>query len=150
MAGLGCFLAPMAAILGAEYWVVARQKVDVPGLYRRNGRYRYNKYGTNWRAAVAFLVSVVPNLPGMAATVNPDIAAHIGDAGKLYAMFYFWGYTSAFVVYSALSYFFPEPSTKVPHTIYDDSDVISASSEKGESDGIADEKKQGEVVASPV
>ena len=65
MAGLGIFLAPIAAICGAEYWVVARQKVDVPGLYRAHGRYRFGKFGTNWRAAVAFLVSVVPNLPGM-------------------------------------------------------------------------------------
>jgi len=150
MAGLGCFLAPMAAILGAEYWVVARQKVDVPGLYRKNGRYRYNKYGTNWRAIVAFLVSVIPNLPGMAATVNPDIAPHIGEAGKLYSMFYLYGYTSAFVVYSALSYFFPEPATKVPHTIYDDSDIISGGSEKGESDGSPDEKKAMDMESTQV
>ena len=65
MAGLGIFLAPIAAILGADYWVVHKQHLDVPGLYRPHGRYRYNKYGTNWRAGVAFLVSVVPSLPGM-------------------------------------------------------------------------------------
>jgi NCS1 family nucleobase:cation symporter-1 len=65
MAGLGIFLAPIAAILGADYWITHQKHLDVPGLYRARGRYRYNKYGTNWRAAVAFLVSVVPNLPGM-------------------------------------------------------------------------------------
>jgi nucleobase:cation symporter-1, NCS1 family len=65
MSGLGVFLAPIAALLGADYWVVHGQRLDVPGLYRAHGRYRYGKYGINWRAAVAFIVSVVPNLPGM-------------------------------------------------------------------------------------
>ena len=65
-------------------------------------------------------------------------------------MFYLYGYTSAFVVYSALSYFFPEPATKVAHTIYDDSDVISGGSEKGESDGSPDEKKAMDIESTQV
>lgn len=59
MSGLGIFLAPIAALLGADYWVTKKQAIDVPSLYRRHGRYRYNAAGTNWRAVVAFLVSVV-------------------------------------------------------------------------------------------
>ena len=57
MSGLGIFLAPIAALLGADYWIVHRQKLDVPGLYCSHGRYRYNIVGTNWRAVIAFLVS---------------------------------------------------------------------------------------------
>ncbi|KAK3319511.1 allantoin permease [Cercophora scortea] len=148
MAGLGIFLAPIAALLSADYWVVNKQHYDVPGLYRAHGRYRYNKYGINWRAAVAFLVSVVPSLPGMAATVNPDLADSIGDANKLYFMFYFWGYTSAFVVYSVLNYFFPNPDTKIPTTIYDDEEIVEA--EDKDSDTPVDEKKGSEVETSPV
>jgi nucleobase:cation symporter-1, NCS1 family len=64
-------------------------------------------------------------------------------------MFYFWGYTSAFVVYAGLSYFFPAEETQIPATIYDDdTDVVSAE-DKGESD-TPDEKKTYEVDASPV
>ncbi len=63
-------------------------------------------------------------------------------------MFYFWGYTSAFVVYAGLSYFFPAPETKIPATIYDDTDVVSAE-EKADSD-TPEEKKGLEVAASPV
>ncbi|KAK0750328.1 allantoin permease [Schizothecium vesticola] len=133
MAGLGIFLAPIAALLSADYWVVQRTKYDVPGLYRAHGRYRYNKAGTNWRAVVAFLVSVCPNLPGMAASVNPSITPKIGDANKIYFMFYFWGYTSAFVVYTLLSHFFPAPETHISATIYDDGDIISGE-EKADSD----------------
>ncbi len=152
MSGLGIFLAPIAAILGSDYWLNHKQRIDVPGLYRAHGRYRYNKYGTNWRAVVAFLVSVVPNLPGMAASVNPDLASQIGGAQKLYYMFYFWGYSSAFVVYSLLSYFWPAEDTMVAHTILDDSDVMEGSAvdeEKGDSDG-PEEKKAIEATQQPV
>ncbi|KAL3474412.1 permease for cytosine/purines, uracil, thiamine, allantoin-domain-containing protein [Aspergillus californicus] len=123
MSGLGIFLAPIAAILGADYWIVKRRRIDVPALYKARGRYRYNNYGTNWRALVAFLVSVVPNIPGMAATVNPDLADKIGGAGKIYDMFYFWGYTSAFLTYTGLSLTFPDKETLVPITIAGDTYV---------------------------
>lgn len=65
MSGLGVFLAPIASLLGADYWVTHRQKYHVPDLYRARGRYRYNSVGTNWRAVIAFLVSLIPNLPGL-------------------------------------------------------------------------------------
>jgi NCS1 family nucleobase:cation symporter-1 len=63
MTGLAVFLCPIAAIMATDYWLVKKRCVDVPSLYRRHGRYRYN-YGVNWRAAVALLTSLVPNLPG--------------------------------------------------------------------------------------
>jgi len=148
MSGLGIFLAPIAAILGADYWFAHKQKIDVPGLYRAHGRYRYNKYGTNWRAAIAFLVSVVPNIPGMAASVNPSL--DVGGASKLYDMFYFWGYSSAFIVYCLLSYFFPATETMVSHTIYDDGDVSSASihDDKADSDAPDEKKNYDDVVTA--
>jgi NCS1 family nucleobase:cation symporter-1 len=69
MAGLAVFLCPIAAIMATDYWLVKHRHIDVPGLYRRHGRYRY-KYGANWRAAVALLVSLVPNLPGYVSPIN--------------------------------------------------------------------------------
>ena len=95
MSGLAIFLCPIAAILSTDYWLVKKRAVDVPSLYRRRARYRYD-YGCNWRAAVAFLVSVSPNLPGwvrslyakhvcrwltwisMAQAVNPSINLSAG------------------------------------------------------------------------
>jgi len=142
MSGLGIFLAPIAAILGADYWVVKSKHIDVPALYRAHGRYRYNKYGTNWRAAVAFLISVVPNIPGMAAQVNPSLAASVGGAEKIYDFFYLWGFSSAFVIYSVLSKVFPCPETLISATIHEDSDVISGTEFK--SDGEVDGSDGGE------
>jgi len=86
-----------------------------------------------------------------AASVNPSITPKIGDGNKIYFMyvlllrppitahslttfrFYFWGYTSAFVVYALLSHFFPAPETHIPAVIYDDGDIISGE-EKADSD----------------
>jgi NCS1 family nucleobase:cation symporter-1 len=138
MAGLGIFLAPIAAIIGADYWLVKKGNIDVPGLYRSHGRYRYNEFGTNWRAVVAFLISVVPNIPGMAASVNPKLKSSIGGAVYIYDMFYIWGFTSAFVSYTVLSYIFPEPSTLIDAPIYGDVDFVSATEEAGSEGG--DEK----------
>jgi NCS1 family nucleobase:cation symporter-1 len=63
MGGLAIFLAPISAITSCDYWLIKHKRLDVPSLYRRHGRYRY-RHGYNWRAAVAFLVSVTPNVPG--------------------------------------------------------------------------------------
>jgi len=83
-----------------------------------------------------------------AASVNPALVESVGNANKLYYMFYFWGYTSAFVVYVVLSYFFPATETQIPATIYDDTDVISGEVDK-DSD-LPDEKLGGKVESSPV
>jgi NCS1 family nucleobase:cation symporter-1 len=124
MSGLGIFLAPIAAILGADYWVTKRKHIDVPSLYRAHGRYRYNAAGTNWRAVVAFVVSVVPNLPGMAAQVNPSLTGKVGGAEKIYDIFYLWGFSSAFVIYCVLSHFWPATETLIPATIHEDIEVM--------------------------
>jgi len=152
MAGLGTFLAPIAAILAADFWIVKKRAIDVPALYRARGRYRYNEAGTNWRAVVAFFISLVPNLPGMqvltlynphpgtklisyrAASVTPSLKSKIGDADKLYAMFYIWGFTSAFVIYSVLGKVFPAGETLVQATIHEDTEVISSLEYKTEGD----------------
>ncbi|KAH0142024.1 hypothetical protein KCU67_g14228, partial [Aureobasidium melanogenum] len=83
MVGLAVFLCPIASIMATDYWLVKKRHIDVPGLYRRHGRYRYN-HGINWRAVVALLSSLVPNIPGLAASVNKTLAipsgfAHIYD-----------------------------------------------------------------------
>jgi NCS1 family nucleobase:cation symporter-1 len=122
MAGLSIFLAPIAALLATDYWIVKRRNFDVPGLYRRHGRYRYHA-GINWRAAAAFIVSVTPNVPGLAKAVNPDVKLSPGIE-HIYDMSYLWGFMSAAVVYVTLNYFFPANETLLDAPIYGDSSVI--------------------------
>lgn len=54
-----------------DYWFVHRQRYNVPELYKEYGQYRYNKYGTNWRAVVAWFAGWVPLTPGFAQAVSP-------------------------------------------------------------------------------
>jgi len=143
MSGLGIFLAPIAAILGSDYWLVKKQHMDVPSLYRSHGRYRYNAYGFNWRAAVALVVSITPNIPGMAAQVNPSLRAGVGDGIKVYYFFYLYGFTSAFVVYAALSHFFPAKETLIDHNIYEDENIAGVEyDERSEGNGSVDDEKK--------
>lgn len=121
MGALSIFLSPIAAILIADFWVIKRQAIDVPALYRPNARYHYVK-GCNWRAAAAFLISLGPNLPGLVNAVSPDI--DIGGAVKIYDFNYLWGFSSAFVVYVVSSYVFPAADTLIPVTIHDDGNVF--------------------------
>lgn len=123
MSGLGIFLAPIAAILACDFWVVKRRRIDVPALYRRRGRYSYgNVAGTNWRAAVAMVVGTVPNLPGLAAAVNGGL--DIGGAAHVYAMFYLYGFLSTFAVHAGLSWVWPARDTLIPRSIHEEVVVI--------------------------
>lgn len=121
MASLAIFLAPISAIIGADYWIVKRRRVDIPSLYKRRGAYRY-KGGVNWRAAVAFLVSVAPNLPGMANAVTPSLS--VGSVVHVYDISFMWGFSSGFVIYCALNYFWPATETLVEGTIRDETKFV--------------------------
>lgn len=58
--GYSSLLGPIAGIMIADYWLVRRKNLDTADLFRENGRYR----GTNVIALVAFIIGVIPNLPG--------------------------------------------------------------------------------------
>lgn len=129
MSALGVFLAPIAALIAADYWAVKKRAIDVPALYSRKKRYSYgNKLGTNWRAVLAITIGCVPNLPGLAAAVNPSL--NIGGASKVYDMFYLYGFTSTFVVYVCLSWAWPAEGTLIKET--DHGDIITLGVEVNE------------------
>ncbi|KAF2096454.1 putative allantoin permease [Rhizodiscina lignyota] len=122
MSGLSIFLAPIAAILATDYWIVKHRNYDVPSLYRRYGRYRYQA-GINWRAAVSFLVSVTPNIPGLAKAVSPTVSLNSGIE-RIWDMSYLWGFSSAAVVYVTLNRFFPANETLIDAPMYGEVSVI--------------------------
>ncbi|GIZ36896.1 hypothetical protein CKM354_000036200 [Cercospora kikuchii] len=155
MAGLAIFLAPIAAITAADYWFVKKRHVDVPSLYRKHARYWYWK-GINWRAAAAFLISLVPNIPGLAHAVNPSVQIGSGIQ-HLYDVNYIWGLFSAAFVYWSLSYFFPARETLLEESIHDDRVLNgveykadgSGSFESGKNDveiSVRSQKRDSEIV----
>lgn len=58
--GYSALLGPIAGIMVADYWLLRNKTLDVPDLYRPNGRYA----GVNWIAIAALCIGVLPNLPG--------------------------------------------------------------------------------------
>jgi NCS1 family nucleobase:cation symporter-1 len=58
--GYSALLGPIAGIMIVDYWIIRNKELDVPDLYRPNGRYA----GTNPVAVVALILGVLPNLPG--------------------------------------------------------------------------------------
>jgi NCS1 family nucleobase:cation symporter-1 len=118
MSGLAIFLAPIAALLCTDYWLVKSRNYDVPALYRRRDRYWYT-YGINWRAAAAFLVAVVPNTPGLAKSVNPNVVIN-EHIQHIYDMNYLYGFCSAAIVYYVLNRVFPAHETLLEAPIYED------------------------------
>jgi NCS1 family nucleobase:cation symporter-1 len=132
MSSLAIFLAPISAIIGADFWVVKKRNIDIPSLYKRKGRYRYQG-GVNWRAAVAFLISIGPNLPGMVHAVTPSIK--VGSIVDIYDISFMWGFTSGFVIYCALNYFFPATETLVSSIIHEE--IVLVNGVEVYNDGLA-------------
>jgi NCS1 family nucleobase:cation symporter-1 len=110
MNSLGVFLAPIMAIQVTDFFIVKRRALDIPALYQPHGRYRY-WYGINWRALVAMLVSVTPQLPGLVNAVNPSLP--IGGAVYISNMNWYFGIFFSGFVYSALSLAFPAREASV-------------------------------------
>lgn len=122
------FLAPIAGILVADYWLVKKGHYDIPALYDPFGRYRYAGLvpGFNWRAFVAFVVPVAPLLPGLALSIvtggavgepSPEVAS---DAGirNLYTFNWLFGFTVSIFLYTVLSLAVPDKSVLLKDTIW--------------------------------
>lgn len=117
MGGYSVFLAPMAGIIAADYWLVKRRNIDVPALYDPYGRYRY-LYGINWQAMLAFLLSCGPLLPGLALSIGGPGKVHISaGAAHLYDFDWIYGFVTSIVVYTVLHWLFPWRAALVPSTI---------------------------------
>ncbi|KAK5137135.1 hypothetical protein LTR08_000640 [Meristemomyces frigidus] len=116
---IGCysvFLAPMAGIIASDYWIIKRRQIDVPALYDPYGRYRYWN-GINWQGALAFLVAVGPNLPGLAESISPG-STHIGQGViNLYTFDWLYGFVASIFVYTTLHLIFPAKESLVSRTI---------------------------------
>jgi len=147
MGGYAVFLAPMAGIIASDYWLVKRQHIDVPGLYDPNGRYRYNKYGINWSAFVAFSLAVGPNLPGLAYSINSG--SHITQGAKnLYTFDWLYGFVVSVFVYTLMSYIWKPKDQLVQNTIYG---IPQSGDEEEAYEEQYDEKvlRKGSLVANP-
>lgn len=125
MDGYTIWLAPITGILLADYYIVHRQQYQVSELYDPDARYRYNRYGTNWRALAAFVVSWVPLTPGFAHAVSvqtivvvlTEVSFYFSQvtstntvsdgALHLYYLSYLFAFCTSSLIYTGLSIAFP-------------------------------------------
>ncbi|KAJ7321894.1 NCS1 nucleoside transporter family [Mycena albidolilacea] len=76
--GYTIFLAPICGILLADYYIRQHWQLDVAALYRRESSRYWYTHGVNWRAVAAFMLALIPSLPGFAAKINTKIKVPIG------------------------------------------------------------------------
>lgn len=81
MASYSIVLAPIAAIMVVDFFIVKARKINVYQLYEPNGIYHFSK-GWNWRSYIALLVAIAPNLPGMINAIDATI--NIGNVKYVY------------------------------------------------------------------
>lgn len=100
--GYSALLGPIGGILIADYFVLRRTELDLDGLYRFDGAYRYFG-GFNPIALVALVIAVLPNVPGFLHQAGAvGYVPPVFDT--LYTYAWFVGFFVAGALYLALSY----------------------------------------------
>jgi len=101
--GYSSLMGALGGILIADYWIIRKQKLSLPDLFKLEGRYTYDR-GFNWRAIATLIIAVAPVVPGFGHAVmtpggvvaNPDVFDH------LYSYAWFVTFALSFLVYLAL------------------------------------------------
>jgi NCS1 family nucleobase:cation symporter-1 len=88
-------------VLIADYWVLRRARLDLAGLYRKNGPYWYAG-GFNPIALIALVAGIAPCLPGFATAVAPEWIAVHEFWSSLYVYAWFVSFGVSFVSYVVL------------------------------------------------
>ncbi|KAJ5092635.1 hypothetical protein NUU61_007505 [Penicillium alfredii] len=126
MSAYAVFLGPIAAIMLFDFWFVHRRRYHTLALYQpANPTYRYafsvcgfSVSGVNWRAALAFIVGVASNLPGLINAVNPNIS--VGAGIHPYQFGWLLGFVATAGVYVALSWWAPAHEARVDRVVLPD------------------------------
>ncbi|EDO18401.1 hypothetical protein Kpol_1013p76 [Vanderwaltozyma polyspora DSM 70294] len=100
------FLSAIAGVMFADYFIIRKGYVNIFHCYtnKPGSYYMYNKWGTNWRAVVAYICGIVPNFVGFLGSL--DVVVPEG-AMKVYYLNYYIGYLVSALVYVILVYYFP-------------------------------------------
>jgi nucleobase:cation symporter-1, NCS1 family len=62
-------LGPVGGIMIADYYFIRKQQLTTADLYKVNGQYTFSN-GFNYRAIIALLLGIVPNIPGFLTTIK--------------------------------------------------------------------------------
>ena len=102
LVGYSALLGPIAGILIVDYYLVRKTELDVAQMYREDGIYAYRN-GWNMAAVIAFVLGVLPNIPGFLNAAFPAAFPGVGETFKtIYTYAWFVGLAIAALVYGAL------------------------------------------------
>ncbi|CUM63408.1 uncharacterized protein PRCAT00000983001 [Priceomyces carsonii] len=111
------FLSSIAGVVASDYFYVRRGYIKLSHLYSlfapenpsKPSFYKFNKIGCNWRAYVAYICGIAPNITGF---VGRTKTHHVpAGAEYVYKLNFFMGFFPAFLVYAFLSYLSPVAGT---------------------------------------
>jgi NCS1 family nucleobase:cation symporter-1 len=98
LAGVGVVLGAVGGVLVSDYWLVRRTKLSIGDLFRRKGRYNYDR-GMNWPAMLAMAVAVAICVPGFCnLATHGRVLAVDKTAGYVFDMLYRLGVFTTFSV----------------------------------------------------
>ncbi|KAH8892607.1 hypothetical protein GQ53DRAFT_840931 [Thozetella sp. PMI_491] len=115
LSSFGVFTATYAGVTLADFWLIRRQNVIIPDLYRKDGSYWYH-FGVNWRGFTAFLVATWPSLPGFVSAIT----GKSNGAGwtRIYQFAYFIGLVLSVACYWSICRLSPPPNVNVTQNMH--------------------------------
>jgi len=132
LSSFGVFMSPAAAILVVDFWLIRKQKWNVPDLYTPGGIYWFTG-GVNWRAMVAYFIGMWPALPGF---VNAVSGIEVAEAWKrFFQISFFFGYIVSGTLFFAFNKFFPPPGLGVQVNFDINGAVIVGEVSRSDDDG---------------
>ena len=100
LVGYSGLMGAIAGILICDYWVIRKQKLNLPALFDPKGQYAYSN-GFNWRAVIVLVLAIAPVVPGFlrAATTPGGQVAQPTVLDTLYIYAWFVTFALGFVMY---------------------------------------------------
>jgi NCS1 family nucleobase:cation symporter-1 len=99
LVGYSSLLGAVGGVLIADYFLIRRTRLDLPGLYRKQGPYWY-AHGFNPRALVALAAGIAPCVPGFLGKAN--VIAISQEWIEIYGYAWFVSFAVSFAVYALL------------------------------------------------
>jgi NCS1 family nucleobase:cation symporter-1 len=113
LSSFGVFMAPAAAILVVDFWIVRRTKWNIPELYTPHGIYWFTG-GVNWRAMVAYTMGMWPALPGFIGEVSGPGGIHVDIVWRrFYQISFFFGFATSAILFYIFNKISPPPGLGV-------------------------------------
>lgn len=98
--GYSALLGGIAGVMIADYYLLRKTRIDLLELYRPEGKYR----GFNWCGIIAFLLGVIPNVPGFLAQVDLIDKKSIPEIfNQIYTYAWFVSFFIALISYSLMA-----------------------------------------------